>query len=64
MKNYDNYFLPVDNMEEAKRYYEEILGIDLENEIQKKVYKNSKREYKVIDGVNTRVKEFEDDLER
>ena len=26
MKNYDNYFLPVDNMEEAKRYYEEILG--------------------------------------
>ena len=27
MKNYDNYFLPVDNMEEAKRYYEEILGL-------------------------------------
>ena len=26
MKNYDNYFLPVDNMEEAKRYYDEILG--------------------------------------
>ena len=25
MKNYDNYFLPVDNMEEAKRYYEDIL---------------------------------------
>ena len=22
MKNYDNYFLPVDNMEEAKRYYD------------------------------------------
>ena len=39
----------------------EILGVNLENEIQKKVYKNSKREYKVIDGVNTRVKEFEDD---
>ena len=37
----------------------EILGIDLEDEIQKKVYKNSKREYKVIDGINTRVKEFE-----
>ena len=36
----------------------EILGIDLENEIQKKVYKNSKREYKMIDGVNTRVKEY------
>lgn len=27
MKNYDKYFLPVDNMEEAKRYYEEILGL-------------------------------------
>ena len=27
MKNYDNYFLPVDNMEEAKRDYEEILGL-------------------------------------
>ena len=27
MKNYDNYFLPVDNMEEAKRYYEVILGL-------------------------------------
>lgn len=27
MKNYDNYFLPVDNMEEAKRYYEEKLGL-------------------------------------
>jgi hypothetical protein len=40
------------------------LGVNLENEIQKKVYKNSKREYKVIDGVNTRVKEFEDDSER
>ena len=42
----------------------EILGIDLEDEIQKKVYKNSKREYKVINCVNTRVKEFEDDSER
>ena len=40
----------------------EILGIDLEEEIQKKVYKNSKREYKIIDGVNTRVKECEEDL--
>ena len=36
----------------------EILNIDLEDEILKKVYKNSKREYKVIDGVNTRTKEF------
>lgn len=42
----------------------EILGINLEDEIQKKVYKNSKREYKVIDAVNTRVKEFEEDTER
>lgn len=42
----------------------EIVGIDLEEEIQRKVYKNAKREYKVIDGVNTRVKEYKDDLER
>ena len=42
----------------------EILGIDLEDEIQKKVYKNSKREYKMVDGVNTRVKEFDGDSER
>lgn len=41
----------------------EILGIDLENEIQKKVHKNSKMEYKVIDGVNIRVKEFDDKVE-
>ena len=41
----------------------EILGIDLEKEIQKKVYKNSKREYKIINGVNTRVKEFEGEQE-
>ncbi len=40
----------------------EILGLDLEEEIQKKVYKNSKREYKVINGVNTRIKEFEEKL--
>ena len=40
----------------------EILGINLEDEIQKKVYKNSKREYKIINGVTTRVKEFEGDL--
>ena len=37
----------------------EILKINLEDEILKKVYKNSKREYKIIDGVNTRVKEYE-----
>lgn len=42
----------------------EILGIDLENEIQKKVYKNSEREYTIIDGVNTRIKEYEENQER
>ena len=42
----------------------EILGINLEDEISKKVYKNSKREYKIIDGVNTRVKEFNEESER
>lgn len=42
----------------------QILGINLEDEIQKKVYKNSKREYKKINGVNTRVKEYEEDSER
>lgn len=42
----------------------EILGIDLEDEIQKKVYKNSKREYTVIDGVNIRTKEFNEKSER
>ena len=36
----------------------EILGINLEEEIKKKVYKNERREYKVIDGVNTQVKEY------
>ena len=40
----------------------EIVGIDLEEEIQRKVYKNTKREYKVIDGVNTRVKECEEKM--
>ena len=42
----------------------EILGINLEEEIQKKVYKNSKREYKIIEGVNTRIKECENEQER
>lgn len=37
----------------------EILGIDLEKEILHKIYKNVHREYKVINGVNTRVKEYE-----
>ena len=30
-------------------------------EILHKIYKNSKREYKVIDGVNMRVKEYEEE---
>ena len=33
----------------------EMLGIDLEQEILKKVKKNSKREYREINGVKTRV---------
>lgn len=36
----------------------EILNVDLENEILKKVNKNKHRQYKIIDGVNTRVKEY------
>ena len=38
----------------------EILNIDLESEILKKINKNKHREYKIIDGVNTRVKEYEE----
>ena len=36
----------------------EILNVDLENEILKKVNKNKHRQYEIIDGVNTRVKEY------
>ena len=36
----------------------EILNVDLETEILKKVNKNKHRQYKIIDGVNTRVKEY------
>lgn len=36
----------------------EILNIDLETELLKKIEKNKHREYKVIDGTNTRVKEY------
>lgn len=35
----------------------EILNIDLNTEIINKVQKNKNREYKVIDGVNTRIKD-------
>ena len=38
----------------------EILNIDLETELLKKVKKNKYREYKMIDGVNTMVKEYEE----
>ena len=38
----------------------EILGIDLEQELLHKVNKNKHREYQVIDGVNRRVKEYEE----
>ena len=33
----------------------EMLGFDLADEIEKKVYKNEKRVYKNIDGVNVRI---------
>ena len=29
MNNYDNFFLPIDNMEEAKDFYGNTLGLDL-----------------------------------
>lgn len=35
----------------------EILGYDLEKEIINKMEKNKNREYKVVNGVNTRVKD-------
>ena len=35
----------------------EILNVDLETEILKKVNKNKHRQYKIINGVNTRMKE-------
>ena len=43
MKNYDNYFLPVDNMEEAKRYYEEILGLKKKFDFEKYLLKKTGR---------------------
>jgi pyrophosphatase len=38
----------------------EMLNIDLEKEMLNKVNKNKHREYKIINGVNTRVKEYEE----
>jgi predicted enzyme related to lactoylglutathione lyase len=29
MKNYDNFFLPAENLEESKKFYSEILGLKL-----------------------------------
>ncbi len=42
----------------------EILKIDLEKEILNKIKKNKYREYKVIDGATTRVKEYDISNER
>lgn len=39
----------------------EILNIDLETELIKKINKNKHREYQIIDGVNTRTKEYYND---
>lgn len=38
----------------------EILNINLEEEILKKVNKNNHRKYQVINGINTRVEEYEE----
>lgn len=38
-----------------------ILNVDLETEILKKVNKNKHRKYKIINGVNTRVKEYREE---
>ncbi|MBQ9854249.1 MAG: hypothetical protein IJO57_04370 [Bacilli bacterium] len=37
----------------------EILNIDIETELLKKINKNKYREYKIINGVNTRIKEYQ-----
>jgi len=29
MKNYDNFFLPADNLEEARQYYSNLLGLQM-----------------------------------
>mgnify|MGYP004651924283 CR=1 FL=1 len=39
----------------------EILNINLETEILKKVNKNKHRQYKIINGVNTRIKEYSEE---
>jgi len=36
MKNYDNFFMGVSNLEEARKYYENILGLQLKFDFSKK----------------------------
>lgn len=36
MKNYDNFFLGVNNLDDAKEYYESILGLKLKFDFSKK----------------------------
>ena len=38
----------------------EILNIDIETELINKINKNKHREYKIINGVNTRIKEYQE----
>ena len=46
-----------------KIYLAEILGIDLQKEIEQKIEKNRRRVYKVIDGVTTKVYDGEEKTE-
>jgi predicted enzyme related to lactoylglutathione lyase len=34
--DYDNFFLPIDNLEEAKKFYEEIIGLQLKFDFEDK----------------------------
>ena len=36
MKNYDNFFMGVNNLEEARNYYENVLGLQLKFDFSKK----------------------------
>lgn len=36
MKNYDNFFMGVSNLEEARKYYENILGLEVKFDFSKK----------------------------
>ena len=51
MKNFDNFFLPINDMEEAKQYYGEILGLDIKFDFSDKgmiAYKVGKEEPAII----------------